>query len=101
VAKVLERETKPVQNPEEIRVGSQTQHWKLAQVLELALRQHGRAAMVGIGPKAIATMVQAAIRARGKLVERGFDLRLTPAYTDVQIDAKERTAVRLQVEVVR
>jgi stage V sporulation protein S len=62
------------------------------------IREHGRAEVQAIGAGAVNQAVKAAAIARGYLHEEGVEIVVLPEFTSVDIDGKERTAVRLVVE---
>jgi len=62
------------------------------------VREHHRAEVQAIGAGAVNQAVKATAIARGYLLEDGIDVVLLPEFTTVDIEGKERTAVRLVVE---
>jgi stage V sporulation protein S len=62
------------------------------------IREHGRAEVQAIGAGAVNQAVKATAIARGYLHEEGVEIVVLPEFTSVDIDGKERTAVRLVVE---
>ncbi len=62
------------------------------------VREHKRAEVQAIGAGAVNQAVKATAIARGYLHEDGLDVVCIPEFTTVEIDGKERTAIRLVVE---
>ncbi len=62
------------------------------------MREHKRAEVQAIGAGAVNQAVKATAIARGYLHEDGIDVICIPEFTSVEIDGKERTAIRLVVE---
>ncbi len=62
------------------------------------LRERGAAEMQAIGAGAINQAVKAVAIARGFVAPSGVDLICIPAFTDIEIDGEERTAIKIIVE---
>ncbi len=62
------------------------------------MREHKRAEVQAIGAGAVNQAVKATAIARGYLHEDGIEVICIPEFTSVEIDGKERTAIRLVVE---
>jgi stage V sporulation protein S len=62
------------------------------------VREHKRAEVQAIGAGAVNQAIKATAIARGYLHEDGLDVICIPEFTSVEIDGKERTAIRLVVE---
>ena len=62
------------------------------------VREHHRAEVQAIGAGAVNQAVKAAAIARGYLLEDGINVVCLPEFTTVDIEGKERTAIRLVVE---
>jgi stage V sporulation protein S len=62
------------------------------------VREHRRAEVQAIGAGAVNQAVKATAIARGYLLEDGIDVVCLPEFTTVDIEGKERTAVKLVVE---
>ncbi|HLE23107.1 MAG TPA: stage V sporulation protein S [Anaerolineales bacterium] len=62
------------------------------------VREHRRAEVQAIGAGAVNQAVKAVAIARGYLLEDGINVVCLPEFTTVDIEGKERTAVRLVVE---
>ena len=62
------------------------------------VRENNRADVQAIGAGAVNQAVKAIAMARGYLQEDGLDVVCIPEFTSVDIDGKERTAIRLVIE---
>lgn len=62
------------------------------------LRERGGAEIQAIGAGAINQAVKAVAIARGFVAPSGMDLVCIPAFTDIEIDGQERTAIKLIVQ---
>jgi len=71
---------------------------KVAGALAEEVRKHGGAELQAVGAGAVNQAVKAVAIARGFVAPNGIDLICTPAFTDLRIDGRERTAVRLICE---
>lgn len=83
---------------EVLKVSSQSNPNKVAGALAGYLREKGSAEIQAIGAAAINQAVKAVAIARGFVAPSGMDLICIPAFTDVEIDGEERTAIKLIVE---
>lgn len=71
---------------------------KVAGALAGVLREQGTAELLAIGAGAINQGIKAVAIARGFVAPSGLDLICIPAFTDIEIDGEERTAIKLIVE---
>ena len=62
------------------------------------IRERGTAEIQAIGAGALNQAVKAVAIARGFVAPSGLELICIPAFTDIQIDGEERTAIKLIVE---
>jgi stage V sporulation protein S len=62
------------------------------------IRESGRAEVRAVGANAVNQAMKAIAIARGYLARDGFDVICIPSSIEVDIDGKERTAIRLVVE---
>ncbi len=62
------------------------------------IEERGAAEIQAIGAGALNQAVKAVAIARGFVAPSGVDLICIPAFTDIQIDGEERTAIKLIVE---
>lgn len=83
---------------EVLKVSSKSNPNSVAGALAGVLREKGGAEIQVIGAGALNQAVKAIAIARGFVAPSGFDLICVPAFTDVQINGEERTAIKLLVE---
>jgi stage V sporulation protein S len=83
---------------EVLRVSSHTSPTSLAGAIAGVLRDVGIVEIQAIGAGAVNQAVKACAIARLYLRDEGVDLTLQPSFIDVQLEAGERTAIRLFVE---
>ncbi|HEX6989060.1 MAG TPA: stage V sporulation protein S [Bacillota bacterium] len=81
-----------------LRVSSRSNPNAVAGALAGVIREQGIAEMQAIGAGAINQAVKAVAIARGFVAPGGTDLVCIPAFADVDIEGKERTAIRFIVE---
>lgn len=81
-----------------IKVSAGSRTSSVAGAIAGVVREHKRAEVQAIGAGAVNQAVKAAAIARGYLQEDGIDVICIPEFTSVDIDGKERTAIRLVVE---
>ena len=70
----------------------------VAGALAGVLREKGGAEIQAIGAGALNQAIKATAIARGFVAPSGIDLVCIPAFTDIQIEGEERTAIKLLVE---
>jgi stage V sporulation protein S len=83
---------------EVLKVSSHSNPNAVAGALAGVIREHGHAEIQAIGAGAINQSVKAVAIARGFLSPSGIDLVCVPAFTDIEIDGEERTAIKLIVQ---
>lgn len=81
-----------------IKVSSESRTSAVAGAIAGVVRDQNRADVQAIGAGAVNQAVKAVAIARGYLQEDGIDVICMPEFTTVDIDGKERTAIRLVVE---
>ncbi|ADO77163.1 stage V sporulation protein S [Halanaerobium praevalens] len=81
-----------------LKVSSNSSPNKVAGALAGVLREEGKAELQAIGAGAINQGVKAVAIARGFVAPSGVDLICIPAFTDIEIEGEERTAIKLIVE---
>jgi stage V sporulation protein S len=81
-----------------IKVAAESRTSAVAGAIAGVIREHRRADVQAIGAGAVNQAVKAVAIARGYLQEDGLDVICIPQFTSVDIDGKERTAIRLVVE---
>ncbi|MBE6059646.1 MAG: stage V sporulation protein S [Clostridium sulfidigenes] len=83
---------------EVLKVSARSNPNSVAGALAGVLRQSSVAEIQAIGAGAINQAVKAVAIARGFVAPSGMDLVCVPAFTDVEIDGEERTAIKLIVQ---
>lgn len=83
---------------EVLKVSSKSSPNSVAGALAGVLRERGIAELQAIGAGALNQGVKAVAIARGFVAPSGMDLICIPAFTDIEIDGEERTAIKLIVE---
>lgn len=81
-----------------IKVAADSRTSAVAGAIAGVIREHRRAEVQAIGAGAVNQSIKAVAIARGYLQEDGIDIVCIPEFTSVEIDGKERTALRLVVE---
>ncbi len=81
-----------------LKVSSKSNPNSIAGALAGVIREKGSAEIQAIGAGALNQAVKAIAIARGFVAPSGIELICIPAFTDVQIDGEERTAIKLLVE---
>jgi stage V sporulation protein S len=81
-----------------IKVSAGSRTSAVAGAIAGVVRDHNRAEVQAIGAGAVNQAVKAVAIARGYLQEDGIDVVCLPEFTSVDIEGKERTALRLVVE---
>ena len=82
-----------------IKVSAGSRTSAVAGAIAGVIREHRRAEVQAIGAGAVNQAVKAIAIARGYLQEDGLHVVCMPEFTSVDIEGKERTAIRLVVEV--
>ena len=85
-------------NMEVLKVSAKSSPNSVAGALAGVLRERGNAELQAIGAGALNQGVKAVAIARGFVAPSGMDLICIPAFTDIEIDGEERTAIKLIVE---
>lgn len=81
-----------------IKVSARSRTAAVAGAVAGVLREHGKAEVQAIGAGAVNQALKAIVIAKGYMAEEGVDIIATPEFVDIDIDGKERTAIRLLVE---
>ena len=81
-----------------IKVSASSRTSSVAGAIAGMVREHQRAEVQAIGAGAVNQAVKATAIARGYLLEDGINVVCLPEFTTVDIEGKERTALRLVVE---
>lgn len=85
---------------EVIKVSANSRSTAVAGAIAGVIRDKRRAEVQAIGASAVNQAVKAIAIARGYLNLDGIDIVCVPAFTEVDIDGHERTAVRLTVQAI-
>ncbi len=81
-----------------LKVSASSNPNKVAGALAGTIREQGRAELQTIGAGSLNQAIRALVIARGFVAPGGIDLICIPAFTDIEIDGEERTAIKLIVE---
>jgi stage V sporulation protein S len=81
-----------------LKVSAQSNPNSVAGALAGVMRERETAELQAIGAGATNQAVKAIAIARSYLESSAFDLVCAPEFIDVEIDGKERTAIRLAIE---
>ena len=83
---------------EVLKVSSKSNPNSVAGALAGVLREKGSAEIQAIGAGALNQAVKANAIARGFVAPSGMDLVCVPAFTDINIEGDQKTAIKLIVE---
>ena len=83
---------------EVLKVSSKSNPNSVAGALARVLREKGSAEIQAIGAGALNQAVKAIAIARGFVAPSGMDLVCVPAFTDINIEGDQKTAIKLIVE---
>ena len=81
-----------------LKVSSKSNPNSVAGALAGVLREKGSAEIQAIGAGALNQAVKAIAIARGFVAPSGMDLVCVPAFTDINIEGDQKTAIKLIVE---
>ena len=81
-----------------LKVSSKSSPNSIAGALAGVVREKGSAELQAVGAGAINQAVKAVAIARGFVAPAGVDLICIPAFTDIQINREEKTAVKIIVQ---
>lgn len=80
-----------------LKVSSKSNASSVAGAIAGFLKEDGRVELQAIGAAAVNQAVKAIAIARGYVAANGIDLVTIPAFVDLNIDGKEKTAIKLIV----
>jgi stage V sporulation protein S len=83
---------------EVIKVSAESKTSAVAGAIAGVMREHRHAEVQAIGAGAVNQAVKACAIARSFLENDGLNIVCIPSFVEVEIDGKERTALRLVVE---
>ena len=81
-----------------LKVSAKSNPNSVAGALAGVMREKGGAEIQAIGAGALNQAIKSVASARGFVAPGGIDLVCVPAFTDIQIEGEERTAIKLIVE---
>jgi stage V sporulation protein S len=81
-----------------IKVSAKSRSTAVAGAIAGVVRESNRAEVQSIGAGAVNQAIKAVAIARGYLTLDGIDVVCIPAFTEVEIEGQERTAIRMLVE---
>ena len=81
-----------------LKVAADSKPKAVAGALAAVLREKGSVELQAVGAGAVNQAVKAIAIARGYVAPNGMDLIAVPAFTKVEIEGEERTAIRFLVQ---
>lgn len=81
-----------------LKVSAQSQPKSVAGALAAVLREKAIAELQAIGAGAVNQAIKAIAITRGFVAPNGIDLIVIPAFSEVEIDGEEKTAIKFIVE---
>ena len=81
-----------------LKVSAKSNPNSVAGALAGVLREKGGAEIQAIGAGALNQAIKSIAIARGFVAPGGIDLVCVPAFTDIEIEGEERTAIKIIVE---
>ncbi len=82
-----------------LKVSSSSKPNSVAGALAEVIRENNQAEIQAIGAGAINQSIKAIAIARGFLAPAGIDVVCVPAFTDIEVDGIQKTAIKLLVTV--
>lgn len=84
--------------PEVLKVSADSKPKAVAGAIAAVMREQGSVELQAIGAGAVNQTVKAIAISRGFVAPNGIDLITIPAFTKVEIDGEERTAIKFLVQ---
>lgn len=84
--------------PEVLKVSAGSKPKAVAGAIAAVLRETGAVEVQAVGAGAVNQAVKAIAISRGFVAPNGIDLVTIPAFTKVEIDGEERTAIKFLIE---
>lgn len=84
--------------PEVLKVSADSKPKAVAGAIAAIVREKGKVEIQAVGAGAVNQAVKAIAISRGFVAPNGIDLVSIPAFTKVEIEGEERTAIRFLVE---
>ncbi len=83
---------------DELKVSSKSDPKSVAGALSAIVREKKKVELHAIGAGAVNQTIKAIAISRGYVAPNGFDLIMVPAFTDIEINGEQRTALKFLVE---
>ncbi|CCU79311.1 SpoVS-related protein, type 4 [Halanaerobium saccharolyticum subsp. saccharolyticum DSM 6643] len=83
---------------EELKVSSKSDPKAVAGALAAVVREEKKVELQAVGAGAVNQTIKAIAISRGYVAPNGMDLIMIPAFTEIEIDGEERTAIKFLVE---
>ena len=83
---------------EELKVSSKSDPKAVAGALAAVVREEKKVELQAVGAGAVNQTIKAIAISRGYVAPNGMDLIMIPAFTEIEIDGEERTALKFLVE---
>ncbi len=83
---------------EQIKVATQSSPTSVAGAISSIIRNQDYLDVDTVGAGSLNQAIKAIAIARGYLVPSGIDLVILPSFKEIEIEGKEKTAVRLHIE---
>jgi len=83
---------------EVLKVAANSKPQKVAGALTAVIKEKRVAELQAVGAGAVNQAVKAIAIARGKVAPNGIDLIVIPAFSEIDIDGEERTAIKFIVQ---
>ena len=84
-----------------LKVSKNSNPASIAGALSGVIRERGSAELQAIGAAAVNQAVKSVAIARGFLAPSGFDIVCIPAFSEIEVQGEERTAIKFLVESKR
>lgn len=81
-----------------LKVSAQSKPKAVAGALAAVLREKGRTEIQAVGAGAVNQAVKAIAITRGFVAPNGIDLVTIPAFSEINIEGEERTAIKFIIE---
>ena len=81
-----------------LKVSKNSNPGSVAGALSGVIRERGTAELQAIGAAAVNQAVKAVAIARGFLAPGGFDIGCIPAFSEIEVQGEERTAIKFLIE---
>lgn len=81
-----------------LKVSKNSNPASVAGALSGVIRERGSAELQAIGAAAVNQAVKAVAIARGFLAPGGYDIVCVPAFSEIEVQGEERTAIKFLVE---